>query len=170
MDTKQINCLSKSNFKIKKIYAGCFPSNHLPSEKIEGKKLPLLICCNLCSSDESAADANAPCHWIGFYVTKKSITLFDSGGVENWLGNEDVKRFVRRQNKRLIFNEHQYQPLFSDRCGIYILCFFHAMARGVSFHKFSNSFDVEHLSKNDEIVWNSFKNTFLGNKKICKRI
>lgn len=168
MDTRQINCLSKSHHKIKKIYAGCFPSNYLPKEKIDNEKLPLLICCNLCSSETREFDA---CHWISFYIKVGSITLFDSGGEENWTRNENVKEFVKAQDKRVVFNKYQYQPIFSDRCGIYTLCFFNAMSNGDSFHKFLKQFSERDLSRNDEIVWNKFKLAFLKKRKnICKRL
>lgn len=129
----------------------------------------MLICCNLCPSETREFDA---CHWISFYVTFKSVTLFDSGGEDNWARNGDVKEFVKAQGKRVIFNKHQYQPIFSDRCGIYALCFFNAMSNGDSFQKFLKNFSEIDLLKNDEIVWNKFKLAFLKKKRgnICKRL
>lgn len=165
MDTTQINCLATSDSKIQKIYWGCFPSNFLPKRKITIKTLPVLLCCNLCTTKQS----DDMCHWIGIFITKNTVVLFDSGGAENWSSNQNVKRFIRNQDKAVVYNEKQYQPMLSDKCGLYVLCFFYSMSRKKSFRNFLKDFSESNLMENDVFVWKRFKNTFLR-KKTCKNI
>lgn len=109
------------------------------------------------------------CHWIGIFITKNTVVLFDSGGAENWSSNQNVKRFIRNQDKAVVYNEKQYQPMLSDKCGLYVLCFFYSMSRKKSFRNFLKDFSESNLMENDVFVWKRFKNTFLR-KKTCKNI
>lgn len=170
MDTNQIKCFSKANENIRKIFVDCLPVDYLPAKKLTVKSHPKLICTNLCSSETSGEDFSVCVgHWIGLYIEKGGVSIFDSGGYQNWSENKYVKDFVRKQGKRIFFNKHQVQPVTSDRCGVYVLSFFNAMSKGETFHKFIQKFHTVNLARNDEIIWKYFKKEFLKRKPIGKR-
>lgn len=141
-------------------------------KKLKTVKKPRLICCNLCSSETTGEDFDkCTGHWIGLCVEAKTITIYDSGGEDNWHSNEYLREFIAKQGRRVIFNNYQYQPFLSDRCGLYVLSFFNAMAERQSFKKFIELFSTENLAENDEIVWSLFKRDFLGEgRKKCRNL
>lgn len=167
MDTNQIRCLASSHIQIKKIFRDCIPADHLPRHKIAVRNLPMLLCCNLCTSDTSGEDFEVCMgHWIGIYIEEDKVTLFDSGGFINWKDNRDVKDFLKIQKKRIFYNNYQVQSLASDRCGLYVLVFFAHMSKRIGFHKFMETFHRDNFTQNDEIIWNLFKREFLSKRKM----
>ena len=67
-------------------------------------------------------------HWIALYVTNKTVTYFDSFGIEHI--SKEVKKFVN--NKKIIANIFRIQAYDSVMCGYFCIGFIDYMFMGRS--------------------------------------
>ena len=130
--------------------------NVVSKDKLKYSKYnPAGYIINLDDSDKGGS------HWVGLYINKNDACYFDSFGEEPPLS---VIKYCR--NKNLIFSHYQIQHLNQIACGYYCLAFLHFM----NFNKSNNNninykltnfikpFDLNDMTKNDNILQNYFKN------------
>ena len=67
-------------------------------------------------------------HWIALYVNKKTVTFFDSFGVEHI--PKEIKKFIN--NKNIISNIFRIQAYDSVMCGYFCIGFIDFMFKGNS--------------------------------------
>ena len=85
-------------------------------------------------------------HWIALYVNNKTVTYFDSFGVEHI--PKEIKKFIN--NKNIIENIFR---LFLD---IFCIEFIDFRLKGNNLTDFTNLFSPNGFKKNDDIILNYF--------------
>ena len=75
-------------------------------------------------------------HWIALYVNNKTVTYFDSFGVEHRL--KEVKKFIG--NRNIISNVYRIQNYDSIMCGYFCIGFIDYMFKGKSLTDYTNLF------------------------------
>ena len=85
-------------------------------------------------------------HWIALYVNTKTVTYFDSFGVEHI--PKEIKKFIN--NKNIITNIFRIQAFHSVMCGYSCIGFINFMLNG--FTDFTNLFSPNNLKKNYDII------------------
>ena len=93
-------------------------------------------------------------HWIVLYVNKKTVTYFDSLGIEHI--PKEVKKFIG--NKNIISNIYRIQNYDSIMCGYFCIGFIDYMFKGKSLTDYTNLFSSNNFKKNDDIILNYFLN------------
>ena len=93
-------------------------------------------------------------HWIALYVNNKTVTYFDSFGIEH-IPNE-VKKFI--SNRNLISNIYRIQNHDSVMSGYFCIGFIDCMFKGKSLTDYTNLFSPNNFKKNDDIILNYFLN------------
>ena len=96
--------------------------------------------------------SNIGTHWIALYVNNKTVTYFDSFGVEHI--PKEIKKFVN--NKNIIANIFRLQAHYSVMCGYFGIGFIDFMLKGKNLTDFTNLFSPNNLKKNDDIILNYF--------------
>ena len=91
-------------------------------------------------------------HWIALYVNNKTVTYFDSFGVEH-IPNE-IKKFIG--TKSIVTNIFRIQAHDSIMCGYFCIGFIDFMFNGNSLTDFTNLFSPNDFKKNDDIILNYF--------------
>ena len=92
-------------------------------------------------------------HWVAFYVNNKTITYFDSFGVEHI--PKEIMKFIAR--KKIITNIYRRQAYDSIMCGYFCIGFINFMFDGKSLTDYTNLFSPNDLKKNDDIILNYFR-------------
>ena len=82
-------------------------------------------------------------HWVALYVNNKTVTYFDSFGVEH-ISTEIIK-FIG--NKNIITNIYRIQTYDSIMCGYFCIGFINFMFNGNSFTDYTNLFSPNDLKK-----------------------
>ena len=82
-------------------------------------------------------------HWIDLYVNAKTITYFDSFGVEHI--PKEIKKFIN--NKKIIANIFRIQSCDSVMCTYFFIGFFNFMFKGNSLTDFTNHFSPNNFKK-----------------------
>ena len=93
-------------------------------------------------------------HSIALYVNNKTVTYFDSFGIEHI--SKEVKKFVN--NKSIIANIFRIQAHGSVICGYFCIGFIDYMFMGKSLTDYTNLFPPNNFKKNDDIILNCFLN------------
>ena len=93
-------------------------------------------------------------HWVALYVNNKTVTYFDSFGVEHI--PKEIMKFI--DNKNIITNIFRIQAYDSIMCGYFCIGFTNFMFKGNSLTDFNNLFLPNGFKKNDDII-----NYFLDN-------
>ena len=93
-------------------------------------------------------------HWIALYVNNKTVTYFDSFGIENI--SKEVKKFVN--NKNIIANIFRIQAYDSLMCGYICIGFIDYMLMGKSLTDYTDLFSPNNFKRNDDIILNYFLN------------
>ena len=97
-------------------------------------------------------------HWIALYLNRKTVTYFDSFGIEHI--PKEVKKFIG--NRNIISNIYRIQNYDSIMCGylFYRFCigFIDYMFKGKSLTDYTNLFSPNNFKKNDDIILNYFLN------------
>ena len=93
-------------------------------------------------------------HWVALYVNNKTVTYFDSFGVEH-IPKEIMKFF---DNKNIITNIFRTQAYDSIMCGYFCIGFINFMFNDNSLTNFSNLFSPNDFKKNNDIILNYFLN------------
>ena len=91
-------------------------------------------------------------HWIALYVNNKTVTYFDSFGVEHI--PKEIKKFIN--NKSIIASIFRLQTYDSVMCGYFCIVFIDFMLKGNNLTDFTNLFSLNNFKKNDDIILNYF--------------
>ena len=75
-------------------------------------------------------------HWVALYVNNKTVTYFDSFGVEHI--PKEIMKFIG--NKKIITNIFRIQAYDSVMCGYFCIGFINFMFNGNSLTDFTNIF------------------------------
>ena len=95
-------------------------------------------------------------HWIALYVNNKSVTYFDSFGIEHI--PKEVKKL--RGNRSIISNIYRIQNYDSIMCGYFCIGFIDYTFKGKSLIDYANLFSPNDFKKNDDIILNYFLKKF----------
>ena len=82
------------------------------------------------------------------YVNAKTITYFDSLGVEHI--PKEIKKFINNQN--IIVNTFRIQAYDSVMCGYFCIEFINFMFKVNSLTDFTNLFSPNNFKKDDDIL------------------
>ena len=93
-------------------------------------------------------------HWIALYVNNKTVTYFDSLGIEHI--PKKVKTFIGNEN--IISNIYRIQNYDSIMCGYFCIGFIDYMFKGKILTDYTNLFSPNNFKKNDDIILNYFIN------------
>ena len=96
-------------------------------------------------------------HWIALYVNHKTVTYFDSFGIEHI--PKEVKKFIG--NRNIISNIYRMQNYDSVMCSYFCIGFIDYMFKGKSLADYTNLFSPNNFKKNDDIILNYFLNKLL---------
>ena len=75
-------------------------------------------------------------HWIALYVNNKTVTYFDSFGIEHI--PKEVKKFIG--NRNIISNIYRIQNYDSIMCGYFCIGFIDYMLKGKNLTDYTNLF------------------------------
>ena len=93
-------------------------------------------------------------HWTALYVNNKTVTYFDSFGIEHI--PKEVKTFIGYRN--IITNIYRIQNYNSVMCGYFCIGFMDYMFKGKSLTDYTNLCSPSNFKKNDDIILNYFLN------------
>ena len=136
-----------TNFEIKAYYQneprfnGVYSRDNFP-DKIKDREYVVNL-------DE---DSNIGTHRIPLYVNNKTVTYFDSFGVEHIL--KEIKKFIN--DKNIITNIFGIQAHDSVMCIYFCISFMNYMFMNKSLTDFTNLFSPNNFKKNDDIILNYF--------------
>ena len=82
-------------------------------------------------------------HWVALYVNNKTVTYFDSFGVEHI--PKEIMKFI--DNKDIITNIFRIQAYDSIMCGYFCIGFINFMFNGNSLTDFTNIFSSNDFKK-----------------------
>ena len=82
-------------------------------------------------------------HWIALHVNNKTVTYFDSFGLEHI--SKEIKNFIN--NKNIIANIFRIQVYVSIICEYFCIGFINFMFKSNSFKDFTNSFTPDNFKK-----------------------
>ena len=91
-------------------------------------------------------------HWVALYANNKTVTYFDSFGVEHI--PKEIMKFIG--NKNIITNIFRIQAYDSTMFGYFCIGFINFMFNGNSLRDFTNIFSPSDFKKNDDIILNYF--------------
>ena len=91
-------------------------------------------------------------HWVALYVNNKTITYFDSFGVEHI--PREIMKFIAR--KKIITNIYRIQAHDSIMCGYFCIGFVKFMLNGKSLTDYTNLFSPNDFKTNDDIILKYF--------------
>ena len=91
-------------------------------------------------------------HWVALYVNNKTVTYFDSFGVEHI--PKEIMNFISR--KKIITNIYRIQACDSIMCGYFCIGFINFMFNGKSLTDYTNLFSPNDFNKNDNIILKYF--------------
>ena len=101
-------------------------------------------------------------HWVALYVNNKTVTYFDSFGVEHipkeiikFIGNEQSSS-AKARNKNIITNIYRIQAFDSIMCGYFCVGFINFIFSGNSLTDYTSLFSPNYLKKNDDIILKYF--------------
>ena len=93
-------------------------------------------------------------HWIALYVNNKTVTYFDSFGIEHI--PKEFQKFIG--NRNIISNIYRIQNYDSIMYGYFCIGFIDYMFKGKSLTDYTNLFSPNNFKKNDDIILNYFLN------------
>ena len=91
-------------------------------------------------------------HWVALYVNNKTVTYFDSFGVEHI--PKEIMKFI--DHKNIITNIFRIQAYDSITCGYFCIGFIRFMFNDNSLTNFTNLFLPNDFKRNDDITLNYF--------------
>lgn len=161
MDTHQIIKYCSSIPSIKKIFGGCIPLDYLKFQRFS--TFPRAIVVNTCNSKTKEF---SNCHWILLYLTKSSISVFDSSSFNSYLFFPEIRNFVRSQQKLITANAFGFQNLSSQKCGHYVCIFVYCLSKKISIRKLVKYFK-KNINVNDLLVDKLFNCFFVKKESKC---
>ena len=90
-------------------------------------------------------------HWVALCVNNKTMTYFDSFGVEHIL--REIMKFIARKK---IINIYRIQAYDSILCGYFCIGFINFMFNGKSLTDYTNLFSPNDFKKNDDVILKYF--------------
>ena len=93
-------------------------------------------------------------HWITLYVNNKTVTYFDSFGIEHI--PKEVKKFIG--NRNVITSICRIQNYESIMCDYFCIGFINYIFMGKSLTDYTNLFSPNNFKKNDDIISAYFLN------------
>ena len=136
-----------TNFEIQAYYQneprfiGVYSSNNLPDKVKYGAYVVNL---------DAYSDIGT--YWIALYVNNKTVTYFDSFGIEHI--SKEVEKFIN--NKNIIANIFRIQAYDSVMCGYFCIGFIYYIFMGKSLTDYTNLFSPNNFKNNDDITLNYF--------------
>ena len=91
-------------------------------------------------------------HWVALYLNNKTVTYFDSFGVEHI--SKETQNFIN--DKNVIANIFRIQAYDSIMCRYFCIGFIDFMFKGNSLTDFTNLFSPNNFKENDDIILNYF--------------
>ena len=91
-------------------------------------------------------------HWVALYVYNKTVTYFDSFGVEHI--PKEIMKFIAP--KKIITDIYRIQVYDSIMCDYFCIGFINFMFNGKSLTDYTNLFSPSDLKKNDDIILKYF--------------
>ena len=88
-------------------------------------------------------------HWVALYVNNKTVTYFDSFGIEHI--PKEIKKFVG--NNGIVANIYRTQSYNSIMCGYFCIDFTNYILKGKSLTDFTNLFSPNDFKENDDIIF-----------------
>ena len=82
-------------------------------------------------------------HWVALYVNNKTVTYFDSFGVEHI--PKEIRKFI--DNRNIITNSFRIQAYDSIICGYFCIGFINFMFNGNSLTDYTNLFSPNDFKK-----------------------
>ena len=92
-------------------------------------------------------------HWIALHVNAKSVTYFDSFGIEHI--PKETKKFIG--NKNITMNSYRILAYDSIMCGYFCIGFIDFMLKCKSLLEYTNLFSPNKYKKNDRIILKYFQ-------------
>ena len=146
-----------TNFEIQEYYQseprfnGVFSRDNLPNNNIRLKGLGSAVKngAYVINLDEYH---DIGTHWVALYVNNKSVTYFDSFGVEHI--PKEIMKFINR--KKIITNIYRIQAYDSIICGYFCIGFNNFMFNGKSLTDSVNLFSPNDFNKNNNIILKYF--------------
>ena len=89
-------------------------------------------------------------HWIALYANNKTVTYFDSFGIEHI--SQEIRVFMA--NKDIIASIYRIQSYDSIVCGYFCIGFINYMFMGKSLTDYTNLFSPSNFKKNDDFRTN----------------
>ena len=93
-------------------------------------------------------------HWVSLYANNKTVTYFDSFGVEHI--PKEIKKFINSKN--IITNIFRIQAYDPVMCGYFCIGFINFVLKGNNLADFTNLFLPNNFKKNDDIILSYFLN------------
>ena len=93
-------------------------------------------------------------HWIALCLNNKTVTYFDSFGIEHI--PKEIKKIIG--NRNIITNICRIQNYDSIMCGYFCIGFINYIFMGKSLTDYTNLFSPNNYKKNDDIILNNFLN------------
>ena len=85
-------------------------------------------------------------HWIALFVNNKTVTYFDSFGIEHI--SQEIRVFIA--DKDIIASIYRIQSYDSIVCGYFCIGFINYMFMGRSLTDYTNFFSPSNFKKNDD--------------------
>ena len=139
-----------TNFEIQEYYQneprfnGVFSGDNLPNNNNNIKNGAYVI--NLDEYHDIGT------HWVALYVYNKTVTYFDSFGVEHI--PKEIMKFIAR--KKIIGNIYRIQAYDSVMCGYFCIEFINFMFNSKSLKDYTDLFSPIDFKKNDDIILEYF--------------
>ena len=139
-----------TNFEIQEYYQneprfnGVFSGDNLPNNNNNIKNGAYVI--NLDEYHDIGT------HWVALYVYNKTVTYFDSFGVEHI--PKEIMKFIAR--KKIIANIYRIQAYDSVMCGYFCIEFINFMFNSKSLKDYTDLFSPIDFKKNDDIILEYF--------------
>jgi len=121
-------------------FIGVFSSNELCNIDLKNNK-SLIV--NLSSVNEPGT------HFIAFHRKNKKLLMFDS--LASYIVTPTIKRFIIKQNLKIIYSHNKVQHDLSQYCGYFCIAFT-LLIKHMSLNSFINLFFHNNLILNDYIV------------------
>lgn len=124
MDSTQLINIVESLKNLKPYFRGIYACNTL-SDGV--RRFPSAYVCNTDPIEKKGT------HWVAYWFDSvNQCEFFDSFGRTPEDYDERLRDFVDRNSPLCLYNNIQVQPDFSSTCGLHVLYYLNARARGIS--------------------------------------
>ncbi len=144
MNGKQLSQLIRKDEASTQQYGGILCSNRLPMHRF---KKPRFFIVNTDPHNKPGK------HWVAFYFPKKgSAEFFDSFGNPPSRLHRNFTKFLKRHNKKYMYNKKRLQGTGSKTCGPYALYYVMHRSHHVPMDKIVSKFSKDNLKENDRHI------------------